>query len=345
MLENNLKSNSDSELTKVLSMALAYELTTTPLFSELNEEEFKLVASVLKPIYANKGDFIFKEGDTGKDMFILFSGILSAFGTQSDGNQRWLFDIHQGDFFGEMSIIAHEPRSATISAKEDSVVMMLHETDFYRVISEHPIIGFKLLRAISVVQNSWLSQTSKSFSDLIRWGEAARRRAITDEMTGLYNRRFLEESIKERFSNQSMNFRIMSFMMMDLDKIHGINEQHGTKGGDTVITAAAEIIRSCLRPGDIPARLSGDEFAILLPDTDKKDAVKVAELIRKNIEKQQIDVPIKPGSDDTISIGTRTSIGIALAPKHANTMEELEEAADTALRKAKELGRNRVEIF
>jgi diguanylate cyclase (GGDEF)-like protein len=164
-------------------------------------------------------------------------------------------------------------------------------------------------------------------------------------MTGLYNRSFLEESIKERFSNQSMSLRTMSLLMMDLDKIHGINDRYGTKAGDIVITIAADVIRSCLRPGDIPARLAGDEFAVLLPDTDKDNALKVAERMRENIEKQQIEVPASPGSEETVLIRTRTSIGLAIAPVHANTMEDLMHTSDDALRKAKELGRNRVETY
>jgi diguanylate cyclase (GGDEF)-like protein len=320
-------------------------LTGIPLFSWLDEIEINNVAEVLKPVYAKKGDIIFREGDKGENMFILLSGSLSAFGAQSDGTQRWLFDVKPFDFFGEMSIIAHEPRSATISAKDDSVVMMLNMADFFRIISDYPIIGYKILRAIGIVQNQWLSQSSKSYNDLIRWGENARRRAITDEMTGLYNRRFLEESIKERFNNSFMNLRIMSLLMMDLDKIHNINDRYGPKAGDLIITASAEIIRACLRPGDIPARLSGDEFAILLPDTDKKDAFTLAERIRENIADRQVEVPSAPGASDNVFISTKTSIGIAVAPANANTVEKFEETSDIALRKAKELGRNRVEIF
>jgi diguanylate cyclase (GGDEF)-like protein len=164
-------------------------------------------------------------------------------------------------------------------------------------------------------------------------------------MTGLYNRRFLEDSIKERFSSSFMNYRIMSLLMMDLDKIHGVNERYGTKAGDLVIISSANIIRSCLRPGDIPARLSGDEFAVLLPDTDKKDAAALAGKIRESIEKKQIEVPSAPGAEDNVLINTYTSIGISEAPAHANTTEKFVENADIALRKAKELGRNRVEIF
>ena len=317
----------------------------SPLFSDLDEDEFSVVAVALKPIQAVKGDIIFKEGDMGEDLFILLFGALSASGLQSDGTQRWLFDINPGEFFGEMSIIANEPRSATITAIDDSVVLTIRAIDFYKIITYHPIIGVKILKVISNVQNQWLNQSSKSYSDLIRWGETARRRAITDEMTGLYNRRFLEESITERFKNSSMNFRIMSLLMMDLDKIHGINDRHGTKAGDIVITAASRIISSCLRPGDIPARLSGDEFAVLLPDTDGTNATTGAERIRENIEKQLIEVPETPGANKNVIITTRTSIGIAIAPMHAKNTEEFEETADAALRKAKDLGRNRVEIF
>ena len=328
-----------------LSVPLDVSLTGIPLFSGFNENEYNTVSKLLKLVYAKKDDVIFKEGDKGENMFILLSGSLSAFGDQSDGNQRWLFDINANEFFGEMSIIAHEPRSATICAKTDSVVMVLNSDDFYRIISDYPIIGYKILRTIGTVQNQWLNQSSKSYNDLIRWGENARRRAITDEMTGLYNRRFLEESIKERFNNSFMNLRIMSLLMMDLDKIHGINDHYGTKAGDLIIMSCSQIIRDCLRPGDIPARLSGDEFAILLPDTDKNDAVKVAEQIREIIAEKQVEVPAAPGASDNVMIGTKTSIGIAIAPAQANTLEKFEEIADTALRKAKELGRNRVEVF
>jgi diguanylate cyclase (GGDEF)-like protein len=320
-------------------------LTSFPLFAELKKDEFNVVKYFLKPILINKDESIINEGEEGEDMFIFLFGELTAYIMQSDGNQRKIFDVKLGDFFGEMSIIAHEPRSATITATVDSIVMKLHKTDFYKIITEYPDAGFKMLKTISGIQNQWLDQSSKSYSDLIRWGEAARKRAITDEMTGLYNRYFLEESIKKRFNNKSMNLRVMTMLMMDLDKIHGINDRHGTKGGDLTIIAAANIIAACVRPEDIPSRLSGDEFAILMPDTDLESAFSVAERIREQIENKKIEVPVSPGSEETTNISTRTSIGVATAPLHANTLEGLMETSDEALRKAKELGRNRVEIY
>jgi diguanylate cyclase (GGDEF)-like protein len=314
-------------------------------FAGLDETELKIVSESLFFANVNKGDFIFNEGDTGEELFINYSGELSSSGTQSDGKKRHLYDIKPGDFFGEMSIISHEPRSTTITAVSDSVVILMEKNDFYRIISKYPIIGFKILRAIGVIQNKWLEKSAKSYNDLIRWGENARKKAITDEMTGIYNRDFLEDSIKERFTNRSMNLRVISLLMMDLDRIHDVNDRYGIKAGDLVIIAVAKIITSCLRPGDIPARLSGDEFAVLLTDINMENAIKVAARIREKIEKMQIEIPEKEGSNVKISICTSISIGIALSPVHAKTEKELIEVSDTALRKAKVMGRNRIEVY
>jgi diguanylate cyclase (GGDEF)-like protein len=319
-------------------------LLKSPLLCHLSDLEFNAVTAFLERRRVKKGEAVFEEGDKGEDMFILLSGSLSAFVAQSDGTCRHMFDIKCGDFFGEMSIVANEPRSATITAKEDSEVMVLQGIDFYRFVYELPMIGVKLLKAISSVQNQWLNQSSKSYSDLMRWGETARRRAITDDLTGLYNRRFLEESLKDRFDHGSVGLRKISLMMMDLDKVHLINDRHGPKGGDRVIIAVSEVLRSVMRSGDIAARLSGDEFSVLLPDTDLEEVCQVAERIRESVQQLQVEVPQSPGSDKNISISICTSIGIAVAPVHANTVEDLVFVADKALRRAKEGGRNRVEV-
>jgi diguanylate cyclase (GGDEF)-like protein len=319
-------------------------LKQSPLFSSMSDLEFNALTAFLERLRVKKGAAVFKEGDEGEDMFILLSGKLSAYVSQSDGTQRWMFEIMPGDFFGEMSIIANEPRSATLTAKDDTEIMVLQGIDFYRLVFEHPMIGIKMLKAIGRVQNGWLDQSSKNLSDLTRWGESARRRAITDELTGLYNRRFLEDSVKDRFALGSVGLRTMSLLMMDLDKVHEINERHGPPAGDQVFIVFAEILRSCTRTGDICARLSGDEFSVLLPDTGLTEAQTIAERIRSTVAVRKVLVPKTPDVIEKVEINIRTSIGIAVAPFHTNTQESLFLAADGALRKAKENGRNRVEI-
>jgi diguanylate cyclase (GGDEF)-like protein len=222
--------------------------------------------------------------------------------------------------------------------------MALSGIDFYRIVFEHPVIGVKILKSIRKVQNKWLDQLSKHLNELARGGETARRRAVCDELTGLYNRRFLEKSARAHFAQAKMDLRNLSLLMMDLDKIHTINERHGTKGGDLVFLATADVLRASTRPDDICARLSGDEFAILLPDTNQGQARIVAEKIRTNLISQKISVPANPNGTEHTKICISTSIGIACAPFHATTWETLNAAADIALHHSKTLGRNRVEM-
>jgi diguanylate cyclase (GGDEF)-like protein len=178
----------------------------------------------------------------------------------------------------------------------------------------------------------------------MRWGETARRRAVSDDLTGLYNRRFLEESAGDRFSRDTLGLRKLSLMMIDLDNIHEINENHGTRAGDIVFISMADVLRSVTRAGDICARLSGDEFAVLLPDAGTEEAALIAEKAREGFASQKIAVPIKPDSTEETEISVCTSIGIATAPVHATNWGNLFLAADGALRQAKTLGRNRVVV-
>jgi len=330
--------------TRVIAPELYPVLKKTTIFADLSRLELDAVAAFLEPRSLKKGEVVFNEGATGEEMFVIISGSISAWVAQADGTQRWVFDLKAGDFFGEMSIIVNESRSATIAAQEDMELLSLHGVDFYRIVFEYPMIGAKILRAIRKVQNSWLEQISQHLGDIMRWGETARRRAVSDELTGLYNRRFLEESAGDRFTQVSAGLRSVSLMMMDLDKIHEINEKHGTRAGDLVFISMAGVLRSATRAGDICARLSGDEFAVLLPDAGVDEACIIAEKARKNMAVRKVAVPKSPDSKEETEIIVFTSIGIASAPVHAKTWESLQLAADNALRKAKELGRNRVEV-
>jgi len=330
-------------------------LRTSPLFKNLSDLEFNAVSAFLEPRRVKEGELIFSEGTAGEEMFILISGKIGAWVGQPDGTQRWMFEIKPGDFFGEMSIIDNQCRSATLTARTDTELLTLHGIDFYRIIYEHPMIGVKMLIAIEKVQSTWLEETSKSLSDLLRWGETARRRAVSDDLTGLYNRSFLEESAKGRFERGFIGPRSVSLLMMDLDRFHGVNLRFGTKAGDLVFIAAADILRAITRAGDICARLSGDEFALLLPDTGLEEAFTLAERIRRIMESHKFKIPKNvdtppaghvqaAAQSEQTEITVCISIGIASAPVHADTWEKLYLAADTALRRAKESGRNRVEL-
>ena len=308
----------------------------SPLFSSMERSEIDTIMGFLESRRVPQGECVFKEGDAGKEMFIILSGSVRATLAQDDGTIRQVCDFGSGRFFGEMAVIESAPRSATCTAMEDSQLLMLRGEDFYSLVYGHPRIALKFLSSIGTIMASWLDESSRFLNDLVRWGETARRRAVTDQLTGLYNRRFLEETLSGRFAQGAVGRRKVALLMMDLDRIHEINDRYGTAVGDRVIIAAADSFRSVLREGDISARLSGDEFAFLLPDTDVDVAVAVAERLRITVSALRIPV----SAETALSI--RSSLGAAVAPDHAADPETLFSVADAALRRAKELGRDRV---
>ena len=279
---------------------------------------------------------MFSEGETGQELFIVHEGRIGSYVTQPDGTRREVYEFAPGLLFGEMAIIEGEPRSATCYAKEDSELLVLDGIDFYRLVWEHPVIGVKLLSSMARVMTAWLDEASGFLGGLVRWGEAARRRAVTDELSGLFNRRFLEETMGARLARGAGSSRRCSLLMLDIDRFREINAAYGSQGGDAFIAAVAKGFAGELREGEVGARLAGDEFAVFLPAAGIERALELGEAIRASVESVRLDLGRGPSS-------VTVSVGAASAPEQASTPEELVAAADKALYKAKEGGRNRVE--
>ena len=159
---------------------------------------------------------------------------------------------------------------------------------------------------------------------------------ITDELTGLYNRRYLEQVI-ERELVRSQRYAIpCSMIFLDLDHFKKINDQYGHFTGDEVLEEVSSQIAQSLRSFDLPCRYGGEEFAILAPQTDKSGAMEVAERIRKKVEQLEF-----PGIPEVITI----SGGVATFPQDANSASELIKKADQALYLAKTRGRNQISQY
>jgi diguanylate cyclase (GGDEF)-like protein len=163
--------------------------------------------------------------------------------------------------------------------------------------------------------------------------ERLRNQALRDPLTGLYNRRFMEE-VLESFALQAERRNApMSAIMIDLDHFKKLNDQHGHAIGDAVLRDVAGVIMASLRKSDVACRYGGEELIILLPDSDLAAACTKAEEIRKRIG------DLSPGEGITVS----ASLGVASIPQTSSNPGELMTMADTALYKAKQEGRNRVE--
>jgi len=164
--------------------------------------------------------------------------------------------------------------------------------------------------------------------------------AITDPLTGLYNRRYFTGASNDVFSMAKRKKENLSLIMIDIDKFKNINDTYGHKVGDEIIIAFASTLKNTQRKSDVTCRFGGEEFVILLPSTDIKDAIKVAEKLREKTEKLSIELEGNKSVKFTISLGV-SSVDL----EKEENIELALHRADNALYGAKNEGRNCVRIF
>ncbi|MBE9503458.1 MAG: diguanylate cyclase [Proteobacteria bacterium] len=168
--------------------------------------------------------------------------------------------------------------------------------------------------------------------------EKLRELANTDALTGLSNRRVMTSELKKEFQRTVRLGKNLCFLMIDIDFFKKTNDSYGHQAGDDVLKAVADTMLEQIRPYDQIARFGGEEFAVILPETDKDGAVIVAERIRAKISELLFEGEME-GHQVTISTGISVLYG-----DNYDSEDDLINAADQALYRAKEGGRNRVEV-
>ena len=160
--------------------------------------------------------------------------------------------------------------------------------------------------------------------------------AATDALTGLANRRTLDQRLRLEWDRAQRSTEPLSLLMIDVDHFKAFNDLHGHHGGDEALRAVAQVIEDNIRrPADLAARYGGEEFAVVLPHTDAKGAWLIAEHIRSSVE----HLPRVAGADGPITV----SIGMSTWQKRSRmALEDLLLNADQALYEAKHTGRNRI---
>jgi diguanylate cyclase (GGDEF)-like protein/hemerythrin-like metal-binding protein len=172
---------------------------------------------------------------------------------------------------------------------------------------------------------------SRSINEIKRGQERIEKLAMTDELTGLYNRQYLTSIIYRTINHADRQSHDISFLLLDLDHFKRVNDSYGHPIGDSVLKSVAELIRESLRESDLPVRMGGEEFVILLLETDIEQAMTIAERIRASIEEYDFEVAGKL----TVSIGVSRRY-------RGESFEHWYSRTDIALYDAKEQGRNRI---
>ncbi|GAC1330350.1 MAG: hypothetical protein NVSMB17_07620 [Candidatus Dormibacteria bacterium] len=170
-----------------------------------------------------------------------------------------------------------------------------------------------------------------------RMFERTERQSLTDSLTGLPNRRYFADILEREMIRSQRNHRPLSMINADLDHFKKVNDEYGHAKGDEILKGFSKVLRDQVRSIDLPVRFGGEEFLVLLPDTDKEGALMVAEKIRRSADRLSIPrLGSIPGRKVTVSCG------VATYPNDCATDEELMRCSDQAMYLAKNLGRNQV---
>jgi diguanylate cyclase (GGDEF)-like protein len=194
-----------------------------------------------------------------------------------------------------------------------------------RILSQMPYISVYLREAAPVLETKRLMETLRESS-------------LRDPMTGLNNRRFLEEYVDTLTSAVQRRKQSLGIMMLDLDFFKMVNDTYGHDAGDAVIKALAKVLRQTVRSSDMVIRYGGEEFLVVLLDSPPEAVDAVAEKIRSTVEALEINA-------GTVRLKKTISIGVADFPSDSDTFWQAVKFADVALYQAKEGGRNKVVRF
>jgi diguanylate cyclase (GGDEF)-like protein len=263
-------------------------------------------------------------------VYLILSGQMRVH-LESPDSQAFL-TLEAGDCAGEMSIIEEKDPSAWVIAESECHLMVLDKKMLWELIETSHAFSRNILRVLSSrLRND--NQAIAGSSDMIR---EYQRNAVTDALTELHNRHWMEDMFRRRLTRMQDDGVQATFMMLDVDYFKNFNDQHGHLAGDHALCHVASALREHFRPSDMIARYGGDEFAVLLPETDMEEAFSIAERVRKAVH-ESLDTDAGSDGKPPITI----SVGIACM-KAAHTLESLLNDADSALYRAKLQGRDRV---
>ena len=198
--------------------------------------------------------------------------------------------------------------------------------------AREPRLSAPMLRAVRLL----LEPASVALDNALQF-KRAEALSVTDDLTHLYNSRYLNLVLRRETKRASRSGRPLSLLFIDLDGFKAINDTHGHLFGSRALVEAAAVIRRSARETDVVSRFGGDEFALVLPDTGSEGAFAVGERIRERIAAHVFL------AEDALNVHLTASVGVATLPDVAASAEELVQAADKAMYAVKESGKNGIQ--
>ncbi len=278
-----------------------------------------------------EGEVLLEKEQPNRTMFLILGGTLKVY--LDNENKREAAELVQGQTVGELSVIDGSTVSAHVVSAGETSLLCVEENTFWRLSRASHGFCTNLLTLLSLRMRS--SNASLEESENLQW--EYEQQALTDGLTGVYNRRWLDQMLPRLVQRSEQDDLPISVLMIDIDHFKKVNDNYGHSVGDSVLRIVAETLVNKVRPGDLVVRYGGEEFCVLLPETDLEGGIGAGERARAAIH----DAAISDASGNPLP-GITISVGLAQWRAGEN-VDELLKRADEALYQAKSLGRDRLE--
>ncbi len=276
------------------------------------------------------GEVLISQGVSGKALHFVLSGTFAV--ALGEPTAEPITTVGPGETVGEMAILTGEVASAFVVATQACEVISLDEDASWELLqSSHP---FALNLVVKLAER--LRRNTSTISTNIEKRRLYERAAMFDGLTGIHNRRWLDETLHRMVERHERDDVPLCVALIDIDHFKKFNDGHGHDVGDVVLSTVAGTLAKNLRPTDLVARFGGEEFVILFPDTTAPDAKLAGDRVREVVSQTDAKMP-----DGRVIPRVTISMGIAQMVR-GEKPSELLKAADVAMYEAKHGGRNRV---
>lgn len=276
------------------------------------------------------GQILLSPGERNEHVFIVLSGGLNVHVGSPDAPV--LTTMEPGACVGEMSIIEDRDPSAYVIGAEDTHLLVIHQTVLWAMVDASHAFAKNLLVVLSERVRSHNRFIADSYGEMRKF----ERHATTDALTSLANRHAMQETFPQEIARCVESGRPVALMMIDVDNFKQFNDMFGHIAGDRALSTVSKILRAQFRDHDHLVRYGGDEFAVLLPNVSREEAVAIGRRVLHSVSGSTGD-----GDDSLIQIPIRISMGVAEL-RSQGTLDKLIRDADAALYRAKNGGRDKV---